>query len=210
MDARKCVMRVAVLGLYNSGSTAIAGMLAALGINMGPPYWTGWGYPEHVSYYEPHDLGHHLRIWWDEPRLIERVCSAHRVEFFRRWIELQEVAGYGAPCGAKHPLLSLSAVDVLKAWGPETRFVWAYRPLDESIEGLKRRAWFEGFDPVAIQCRLWDALHAASARISPLRLDWSQVKANPRRAVDALCEFTAITPSAAQRATAAAFVRPTS
>jgi hypothetical protein len=34
------------------------------------------------------------------------------------------VGSGGIHCGAKHPLLSLSAGDVLEAWGPETRFIW--------------------------------------------------------------------------------------
>jgi hypothetical protein len=73
--------------------------------------------------------------------------------------------------GLKHPLLSLSAPDVLAAWGNETTFVGAHRPLAESIAGLNRRGWFDatpgaldGVDAnklrADLQTKLWRSLRA--------------------------------------------------
>ena len=70
--------------------------------------------------------------------------------------------------GLKHPLLALSAREVAAAWGNSTVYVWAHRPLSESITGLRRRgwwAWHSGSGAAgqaalarALQSRLWAAL----------------------------------------------------
>ena len=65
--------RIAVLGLYNSGSTVIAGMLHRLGVNMGQPFWQTSADGAACNHYEPYDLSWHLRRWWDEPRAVERA-----------------------------------------------------------------------------------------------------------------------------------------
>ena len=60
--------RIAVLGVYRSGSTAVAGALHHLGVDMGPPFFEG--------FYESAGLSKQLRRWWDEPRLVEKVGQA--------------------------------------------------------------------------------------------------------------------------------------
>jgi hypothetical protein len=193
-------MRIAVLGLYNSGSSALAGMLHRLGVNMAPPFFE--------DFYEPYELAWHLRNWWDEPRLTECAPPAHRVSFLRQWVELQERGGHRA-VGAKHPLLSLCGPDLVAAWGEEVRFIWSYRSLDDSIEGLKRRQWFMGHEEHA-QRRLWDALQAFERSDVPIfKLDWREVKANPARAARELARIAEIEATAAQMNSAASIVRPT-
>ena len=167
--------RIAVLGLYNSGSTAVAGMLHRLGVNLGPPFWGGDTDPS--NFYEPYDLSWHLRRWWTEPELKLCVTTDHRVKVLRAWAAFQEAIG-PAPIGAKHPLLSLAGPDLLAAWGPETRFVWTWRPLANSVAALQRRAWFPGREP-SIQETLRNALTevircAARASASPRTTDAAQ------------------------------------
>jgi len=192
-------MRIAVLGLWNSGSSAIAGMLHQLGVNMGPPFFgDSW---------EPNDLGWHLRAWWDQPRLVECVEPAHRVRFLRQWIELQECTG-SRITGAKHPLLSLCAPDLVAAWGADVRFLWSYRPLDESIMALKRRRWFWRLEE-GMQQRLWDALSAFQRSHGPLqKIEWRKVKANPLWGARELARAVEIDPTDAQVASAAGIVSP--
>lgn len=120
---------MAVIGLYRSGSTVAAGMLHHLGVDMGAPFWG--------DYYEPHSLSEQLRAWWNEPLLEPQVDCSRRVSGLRAWIESREVSD--SRCiGCKHPLLSLCGDDLLEAWGAETRFIWTYRPLEESIESIVR------------------------------------------------------------------------
>jgi hypothetical protein len=199
-------MRVAVLGLYNSGSTAIAGMLDILGVNMGPPYWCSW--TSELNFYEPYDLSHHLRKWWNEPYLTECVRSVQRTRFLRAWIQLQESTG-AAHCGAKHPLLSLCGPDLLEAWGSGTRFIWAYRPLEDSIAGLERRNWFKGVDAARMQRQLWNTLHDFEHQhgAAMVRLLWPQIKRDPAWAVDQLCSLLGLQRSEATIGRAVSFVR---
>ena len=116
--------RIAVLGVYRSGSTAVAGALHHLGVDMGPPYSGGITSP---------GLSKQLRQWWDEPRLQEKVGRAKRVRVLAQWIQEREQGGVKW-VGMKHPLLSLCGEDLVQAWGEDTRFIRCYRPLDESIE----------------------------------------------------------------------------
>ncbi|HTW36935.1 MAG TPA: hypothetical protein VMD49_00020 [Steroidobacteraceae bacterium] len=187
-----------MLGLYDSGSSALAGMLDRLGVNMAPPFWG--------EFYEPYELSWHLRKWWDEPRLKECAPPEHRVRFLRRWIELHECSG-SAGVGAKHPLLSLCGKDLVAAWGKDARFVWSYRPLEESIRGLKRRSWMPGHEE-RVQRRLWEALHELErSNVPMLKLDWGQVKADPAFGVRELARVAEIDPTAAQLSSVANIIR---
>jgi hypothetical protein len=141
--------RIAVVGLYNSGSSVLVEVFALLGVQMGDITWT----------YEDRWMAKFLRDAWNEPRgIATRLGPQHRVHRFRRWIEKMENRSRGRPVALKHPLLSLSAPDVLEAWGNETLFVWAYRPLNESIHGLRKRGWFAN-SSAPLQTKLWRALH---------------------------------------------------
>jgi hypothetical protein len=99
--------RVAVLGLYRSGSSAAAGVLHHLGVEMGAPYW--------MDNYESARLARRLRRWWHEPELQERFPAPERVRKLRDWISFLEGGG-AAHVGAKHPLLSLCGDDLVQAW----------------------------------------------------------------------------------------------
>ena len=59
-------VRIAILGLFNSGSTALAGVLHQLGVNMGGP-------PFFKEFYESAEIARNLRRWWSEPELVETV-----------------------------------------------------------------------------------------------------------------------------------------
>ncbi len=199
-------LRFAVLGLYNSGSTTLAGMLHRLGANLGPPFWRSDDDASPHNYYEPHDLSSQLRSWWAEPDLIEQATAAVRRDCLRHWIKRREGSG-AAPVGAKHPLLSLCGSDLLEAWGPATRIIWAWREFDDSVRGLVRRQWFRGRE-AALQQRLWDALHTfEQAQHGVVRVNWHDVRAEPAAAARRLAEATGLVPTTAQLAAAAGFVR---
>jgi hypothetical protein len=199
------VTRVAVLGLYNSGSTGLAGMLHRLGANMGPPFWANDNDRSAENYYEPNDLAWHLRRWWKEPSLEETVHISHRIEFLRRWIVLQELAGCPAT-GAKHPLLSISAFELAEAWGPETVFVWSWRDLDVSIAALQRREWF-GVPGDQLQRKLWEAItDFQSTGVVVHRIVWDHVRSNPRLAAGRLSELTGLRSDSARLDAAADFI----
>jgi hypothetical protein len=199
-------MRFAVLGLYNSGSSVLAGVLHRLGANLGPPFWGHRPGRPSTLWYEADDLARELRRWWAEPLLAEQVTAAERTSFLAAWIARQE-AGSPAPCGAKHPLLSLCGTDLRAAWGPATRFLWSRRPLADSIAGLARRGWFPDRE-IAIQQQLWDGIEALIAGgAEVVAMDWATVRRDPAATAHELAELVGLAPSVEQLAAAAAWVR---
>jgi hypothetical protein len=198
--------RIAVLGLYNSGSTVLAGMLHRLGVNMGGPFWRNSEDAHAENFYEARQLSGYFRHWFAEPLLQERTSAAERVRIFRQWAELQEAARPG-PLGIKHPLLSLCASDLLQAWGPHTRMIRASRPLEESVHGLERRGWFPGFE-LDIQNRLWASLEAfEQAHPNVLRMDHHLVMNEPAEAARMLATAIGLDATEGQLQSAASLVR---
>jgi hypothetical protein len=198
--------RIVILGLYNSGSTVLAGMLHRMGVNMGAPFWmtSEEGHPE--NFYESWQLSRQVRKWWGEPLAEERFPAADRIQFLQAWANQQEIARPG-PLGAKHPLLSLCAADLLAAWGPETYFVRAWRSLEDSVEGLRRRDWFPGHE-LALQTRLCRELNEFEHSNPPaVTLDWNRVKSNPSQAAAELASALGLNPTTEQLASAAALIR---
>jgi hypothetical protein len=199
--------RIAVLGLYNSGSTALAGMLHRLGVNMGSPFWMNSGERDSENFYEPYDLSRQMRRWWIEPALIARVSAADRVGYFRDWMALQEWKCSG-PVGAKHPLLSLCAAELATAWGADVCLLWSWRSFDESLAGLRRRGWFPEEFIAPLQKRLWDALcELDAAQHNLIKLDWNAVKSNPIEAARRLASLAGLEPTGEQLRSAAEFIR---
>jgi hypothetical protein len=147
-----------------------------------------------------------LRVWWDEPRLIESVRRAERVRILRDWIESLE--RNAAWVGARHPLLCLCGPDLVEAWGEKVQFIWSYRPLENSIRSLGRRGWWP--DAGSIQRRLWHAVTEFLADRQHLRVEFADLMADPARQVRRVADFLGLEPSTEQVAAAVASVRPTS
>ena len=117
---------IAILGLYNSGSSALSGVLYYLGVDMEPL--------ENYRRYESVELSRKLREWWCEPApkvglswtdLKEGVCKADRINFLKQWIGTKRQAGV-RQLAIKHPLLLLSANDLLETCGTGARFIWSF------------------------------------------------------------------------------------
>ena len=189
--------RIAVLGVYRSGSTAVAGALHHLGVDMGPPFFEG--------FYESAWLSEQLRRWWDEPRLREKVGQAKRVRVLARWIQEREQGG-ARWVGMKHPLLSLCGDDLVQAWGPETRFIRCCRPLEDSIDSLKRLG--RKVDGAFLQGKLMAALDRFFAGREYLAIEFADLMANPRREVERLIEYLQIAASPEQVEAAIRFIEP--
>jgi hypothetical protein len=193
--------RVAVLGLYRSGSSAAAGVLHHLGVEMGAPYFE--------DHFESVQLAKRLRRWWHEPDLQELFPYAERVRKLRDWISFAE-AGGAAHVGAKHPLLSLCGDDLVEAWGPGVRFIWTWRPLDESIASIRRIGWWLEPYGEKLQRRLWDDVNRFFAGREHLRVDFSDMLADPAREIRRIADYVDLLPDDDRFAAALASIRPTS
>jgi hypothetical protein len=197
-------MRVAVVGLYDSGSTCVAGILHRLGVDMGAPYWQN----SSNNFYEPYDLSCSLRHFWREPYGDERTPDTTRIEILRNWVLMREALG-NSNIGAKHPLLSLSLKDMLTAWGEETKFIWCYRSLDESISQLKQRKWF-GSRTKQLQKKLWESLESFNSD-HPLKfkkIEFHEMRREREKTVNDVVNFLGISPQSFQIANAITWIRP--
>ena len=189
--------RIAVLGVYRSGSTAVAGALHHLGVDMGPPFFEG--------FYESAGLSKQLRRWWDKPRLVEKVGQAKRVRVLEQWIKERE-AGGARWVGMKHPLLSLCGEDLVQAWGAGD----ALHPLLPAAEGFHRLAEAPGpkVDGEFMQGTLMAALDRFFAGREHLAIEFADLMSNPRREVERLMEYLQITADAEQIEAAVHFIEP--
>lgn len=190
--------RFGVLGLYRSGSTAVAGALHHLGVDMGAPYWG--------DYYEPYSLSEQLRAWWREPFLEQQVDRSIRVRGLRRWMEDRELSG-SSIVGCKHPLLCLCGEDLVEAWGPEARFIWTFRPLEDSMESIVRWNWWPTHGK-QMQLTLWEAIQKFFAGREHLRIEFAEMMENPQLQMQRIVEYLGLEPTDEQFATAVGFIRP--
>lgn len=188
-------MRIAVLGTYRSGSSAVAGVLHHLGVDMGGPFWQPLT-PGAPLYYESGSLSGQLRLWWEEPALREKTPKAERIPLLARWVKDREQAG--APhVGAKHPLLSLCGDDLLEAWGGATHFLWAHRPLEESIRSLTALGWWPGSEET-VQRRLYDAASRFLQQRPHLRVEMADLTSQPSREVERILQYLQVAPNSEQ------------
>jgi hypothetical protein len=189
-------MRIAVLGLFNSGSSAVAGALHHLGVDMGAPYYK--------NHFEARDMAALLRFWWNEPRLVESAPREERVRVLRQWVEAREARG-SRDIGLKHPLLCLSAADVETAWGRSVTYVWCYRELEDSIHGLERRRWFP--DAAGMQHKLWASVTEFLGARNHVRVPFTDLLAHPRETVAAMASSLGLSPGNDRIETAAATIQ---
>lgn len=180
-------MRIAVIGIYNSGSSVIAGTLHHLGVNMGAPY--------HGRFYESLEIKQKLCEWWDEPRLQKFTPKKLRVAYLREWIKRQEAAG-NTKVGVKHPLLCLSAGDLEAAWGKHVKYIWAHRSLPDSIRGLEKRRWFSHPEP--LQKFLWHSAMEFFAEHEHLQVNFEEMVAVPKVNIARIIDYLELKPDQAQ------------
>ena len=209
-------MRIAVLGLYNSGSSAIAQMLHHLGVDMGGPPWWELDDERDIdrNHWEPRDLQSKLASWIREPALSLQVSPQTLVAGLKSWIEGREALGRSrgfVDFGAKHPLLARSPRLLKEAWGDETLFLWCYRDLETSIQKLETRMppfdHFVGHELDA-QETLWVQLFYYSSKFNMCKLDWDKVLREPEQTARELADLLTKKPTETQILKATACIVP--
>lgn len=198
--------RIAVLGLYNSRSTALAGALHRLGVHMGSPFWCNSDDSSKNNFYEPWDLACQLRHWWNEPAIRENTDRKIRIALLDNWVRLRQFFHQSA-VGAKHPLFCLCGDDLLTAWGTDTIFLRACRPLDESIERLKVRNWFPNRED-SLQRTLWQSLERFCFRQPHLPVEYRRLLNEPAVVLREIADYAHLNPTATQLTAATAFIDP--
>lgn len=196
--------RIVILGLYNSGSTALAGALHRLGVHMGEPYWYSSDERAKNNFYEPWDLACLLRYWWNEPDIRENTDRQTRIACLANWVRLRRCF-YQSPIGAKHPLLCVCGDDLVTAWGVDTIFLRSCRPLEESIGRLRARNWFPQRGE-ALQRRLWQTMGEFCVRQPHLSVEYRRLLSDPAAVLREIAAYAHLEPTASQFAAAEAFI----
>lgn len=188
--------KIAIVGLYRSGSSFWAEALHHLGVNMGGPFWENDIPNDPANHYEPAAESVILREMWNEPRALTNWTPEHRQLFLRNYAEK-----HGPGCGIKHPLLSLMIPDILKAWGDDVVIVWSFRALADSVASLTRTTFpWPRLDMYEVQHTLWRALQRDWPWCDPhVRVMTHGIGIEDRRSsLDAIIKRAGLTPTAAQ------------
>ena len=150
--------------------------------------------------------------WWNEPRrfspaeqsnIHESVAKEHRIPFLRWWAEHYQ-SNNPLIC-AKHPLLCLSAFDLVEAWGNDIRIIRVARPLEQSIAGLTKRQWFR--DPTSVQTTLYDAAERFCSSHAHHLVDYNCLVHHPEEQIVRLLDYLELSRSQTEIDIAANLVR---
>jgi len=190
--------RIAVLGTYSSGSSAVAGLLHHLGVTMGR-YFYG-------DHYEASWMSEQLRQWWSEPNLIETVAAEQRIRVLKKWIVEMEADTRFQAVRLKHPLLVLSAEDIHAGWGSDVRYLWCHRSLPEATTSLQRRAWWPGREQ-ELQSQLYQKATEWFAHQSHLKIEYADVLTKPELVVNQIVDFLDLKPTEIQLSSAIGSIR---
>lgn len=185
-------LSVSVFGTYRSGTQALGQILERLGVDMGSPFKPASN--------APLDLSRSLERWWPLPDLENIETASNRVHVLRQWRD-SRISTLGAGCA--HPLLTLSASDLLHAWGKGTKFFWVHRSLEEAIASLERQNIASSR---AIQSKLYAAADEFFSKHEVCVIQFDDIVANPERVISRVVDLLHLQPTLQQLADAASCV----
>lgn len=136
---------VFVLGPWHGGTSAVAGVLHALGAQMGEPWSSGsrTNYP----HYEEKNLFHTLHrlinenAFVDDPRSVVSTINRQEVESELRGLFASSLQAW------KHPFLCLVAQEIVSACEANCRFIVVDRPVEKVVAALQASGWFGSPSP---------------------------------------------------------------
>jgi predicted O-methyltransferase YrrM len=123
---------VVIVGTYDSGSSLLSSVMECLGFAIGRPAW--------YDFFESTSLRELMTRAIDEAGMVPKMEAERLVNELRKWFA--RIKPFAPALCVKHPMLGLCLSEIEEAWGPDTIFLRARRPLEESIRGLRRRDWF--------------------------------------------------------------------
>jgi predicted O-methyltransferase YrrM len=174
----------AIIGTYDSGSSLLSSIMECFGYDIARP--------SYEDYYESASLRDILIRAFNERQMAMRMPSGQLVAELDAWLALIKPTA-PALC-VKHPLLALCLPELALAWGRETIFIHAKRPLEKSIRGLIRRDWFP--EPERMQCLIHGKITDWFAEGRPcLSVDYEELLAAPESAIRRLAADLGITVS---------------
>jgi hypothetical protein len=198
---------VVVLGQFRSGSSCVAGVLHALGIDMGPSHRDPC--PRNPKgYFEDAALSELCQKAFREPAMTRDAEAVPDEEIVRRladWAVRRVPADPpAAMIGAKHPTLCLMVPHIVRAWGDAARLVAVDR--DPS---LSARSWrIRTPEASAAVARMRDERDRALASIDHLRVSYDRLLDEPHVEIQRLCRWLGVRPGSDALDRAVEFVDP--
>jgi hypothetical protein len=198
-DGNRTPMVLAVLGPYRSGTSAVAGSLHKLGILMGHKFFQGGQHASPKGCFEAQMLYDLCMTCYPEPRFDAGCKPQQRINLLRTWMLGRR--NDGAIIGAKHPKLCLMVPEMLAAW-PECRFVRVQRPIEKSIDSLRKLGWWsQAISAEDLTRRLVETRDRDLANVPPERvldIDFDAFTADPRTHLEQVAAFAEIEPTPEQ------------
>ncbi|MEO1491462.1 MAG: hypothetical protein AAFV19_04835 [Pseudomonadota bacterium] len=182
-EARPAV--IVVLGPWSSGTSAVAGALAALGANAHPPHFAVDDALTPASF-ESMALRRIVLPHFDEQTLTRHALPPWLVARLRVW------AGPGLSV-AKLPVLAYFMLEIARAWS--ARFVIVRRDLAAIEQTRLRRGWPEIYGRAGaerIYAEITRALPAGAPRVA---LKFDDLRTDPAQAGEALAAFAGLPPN---------------
>lgn len=203
---------VAVIGLHRSGSSATAMILHKLGVSMGDQL-TGYE-GNHGGGGEAVGLQHICERYARFPATEMLAPESARGQL-KQWIEGR--MRRHAVSGGKYPHLCAMIPAIREAAGDRLRVVHCDRPLEDSIESLKRRSrkckgWLAVSDEQceAVQQWLWEEKTKQLSRLpgkNILDVDFDRLMNETESVVDEIIDFLGLSPTEEQRLDAVNHIR---
>jgi hypothetical protein len=194
---------ILVCGPFGSGTTAVAGLLAGLGLPGDEPYFHSNDERTPNTFESAEFRAALLRI------VSETTLSFHPgVEPAAEIGRLRDrIAGLGHPSiFLKHPLSAMLIPDICRML--DTRLVYVLRPLADIEATRKRRDWLATTGSAgakALYGRMFDVL--VNHAFPTLMIRYSELLANPVNVATRLAQFAGLQIEAARTKQAAGFIR---
>lgn len=201
---------VAVVGVFRSGTSCIAGLLHTLGVSMGRKFYEGRKHMNPKGFFESVELQRACNKMISEPRMSRAVPSRECSVTLRGLIE--DRIGDSDPLGLKHPSLCMLVPEMVKAF-PKLKIVAVSRDLNDAVKSQNMDGWWPQASDTEKLAIFEGMLHTRDRDISmfqpeTLWLDYEDVLSDSAATVKKLVEFVGLTPSASQLEEALKFVDP--
>lgn len=192
---------VAVIGLHRSGSSCVAMILHKLGVNMG----------DKLGGYESRKGGGGEAAGlaaicegaakFPSANIASRPAADRRLE---KWIR-QRMSRHKVS-GGKYPHLCAFGDTLNATCGPSLRVIHCDRPLEDSIESLKRRSrkcsgWLAASDEQceSVQRWLWGEKQKFLRTCDHLSVEYGRLMSQPESVVDEIISYLNLKPAPQQR-----------
>jgi hypothetical protein len=206
-----------VLGMHRSGTSAVAGMLDALGVRMGPknahPEWVGRHWSNPMGHFENPDI-----VWLNGSILGNDGSGVHESA---EWGQIPERAGAlaadidrtlrnteGELWGWKDPW-SVLTIEEFLPMVHDPRFIFVFRDLGDVARSLYRRDGTGAEESRRIAARFAAKLADIAAQhpdVPRLELNFDDVMKTPLGTIDRLVAFAHLHPTPEQLRAAAALI----